>query len=184
MSELTFRRAETQDFDLMVELQNQNLATRLSEEEKQQGFLSGSFTQAQFSNLNDDIAVIVGLDESKLVGFLCASSIEFNQDFRLPAAMIARFQHVSYKGQVLSNYKSVVAGPVCVDRNYRGKGIFESMYEHLIQTVPAKYNLIAALVSTINPRSIRAHEKVGLETVDTFDFDGRTFLTMVRLVSG
>lgn len=168
----------------MVELQNQNLVSRLSEEEKQQGFLSGSFTASQFSDLNEDIAVIVALDEARLIGFLCASSVEFNQNFRLPAAMTARFQHVSYKGRLVSNYTTVVAGPVCVDQNYRGKGIFESMYVCLIETVPAKYDLIAALVSTINPRSIHAHEKVGLETVDRFDFDGRTFLTMVRPVSG
>ncbi len=182
MSSVICRRAQSQDFDLMVELQNANLVTRLTEQEKQQGFLSGSFSASQFKELNDDLAVIVSLDGPNLVGFLCASSVAFNQNFRLPAAMTARFKDISYNGQPLSNYSSVVAGPVCVDRGHRGMGVFESMYDCLIETVPKEYDLITVLVSTSNPRSIKAHEKVGLETIDSFDFDGRSFLIMVRPV--
>lgn len=187
MSALTYRRAQRQDFESMVKLQNENLATRLPEDEKQQGFLSGSFSQEQFSELNNDLAVIVCVDESSkpessVVGFLCASSVAFNQPYKLPATMTARFSNVTYKDRLLSDYSAVVAGPVCVDRNYRGQGVFESMYDCLLQNVPKEYDLISVLVSTNNPRSIRAHEKVGLETIDTFDFEGRSFVTMVRPV--
>ncbi len=50
-----YRRAAQADFEKIVELQDKNLVVNLSDGQKSDGFLSGSFTAEQFSRMNDDL---------------------------------------------------------------------------------------------------------------------------------
>lgn len=186
---MEFRKASKEDFDQLINLQNENLVSVLSEEQKQDGFLSASFTHEQFAMFNEDLAVIVAVDESGteadaacVQGFLVTSTAELNLSYPLPAAMIARYPQLKYKAQTLDSFKSFVAGPVCVAKSQRGKGIFQGIYSALPSILPPDYELAVALVSTTNPRSIRAHEKVGMEKIDQFEFGGREFYTLVKTI--
>jgi L-amino acid N-acyltransferase YncA len=177
-----FRLAFGDDFEKMVPLQNQNLATALSDDQKSDGFLSAAFTAEQFKRMSESVAVVVALDATDVIGFVCASTAEFNSSSPLPAAMIARFPEVMIGTQRLDKLKSFVAGPVCVDKNYRGQGVFEGLYAELFENSPVEYQVALALISTANPRSVRAHAKLGMEVVDSFLFAGREFFIVARTV--
>lgn len=179
---MLYRRAVHEDLDQLVELQNQNLRSKLSEDEQRDGFLSAGFTSKQFGEFNDNLAVVVGEDEGVLVGFLVTSTPEHNLSHALPAQMISRYPNLNFRGRALTAYKSLIAGPVCVAKEHRGKGIFEGMYEALPRILPEKIELAVTLVSTENPRSLRAHEKVGLERVDLFHFNNREFQILAKLL--
>jgi L-amino acid N-acyltransferase YncA len=59
-------------------------------------------------------------------------------------------------------------GQICVAKNYRGKGVFDSLYEKHKELYGSSYDLCVPSVSTRNTRSMSAHERVGFETVLTF----------------
>lgn len=177
-----YRRAAQADFEKIVELQDKNLVVNLSDGQKSDGFLSGSFTAEQFSRMNDDLCIAVSCENSELLGFLGASTVDYNRPFGLPSAMIARYPLVSYRGRTLDRWRSYISGPVCVASEQRGKGIFAGLYEQVYRLLPADYELTVTLVALANPRSIQAHKKLGLESVDEFDFDGREFTLMVKPV--
>ena len=50
-------------------------------------------------------------------------------------------------------------------KEYRGKGIFEMLYQQHKRSYSEKYDLLVTKISTNNHRSLKAHEKVGFETV-------------------
>ena len=173
------RRARNEDYPKVVALQNANLGSVLADAAKADGFLSGSFSEADYAKMDRSVCVVVSVSGEDLHGFLAVGSAEFNKPFPLPAAMLAMFPSINYKGKTLDQYTPCIAGPVCVDKNQRGKGIFQAMYAELFKILPAHINLITTLVSTANPRSLKAHENVGLERVSEFEFNGRTFVLLV-----
>ena len=59
-------------------------------------------------------------------------------------------------------------GQICVAENYRGKGVFDSLYQKHKELNGSRYDLCVTSVSTRNNRSMRAHERIGFEIVHTF----------------
>ncbi|MBY0358347.1 MAG: hypothetical protein K2W82_10135 [Candidatus Obscuribacterales bacterium] len=178
---MEFRKAIGDDYAKIVELQNRNLASVLSSEAaKADGFLSGSFNAEQFAAMNSDLAVVVCLEQERLLGFLCASTIEFSKEYAIPAAMIKRYESCLYAGIALSEYNSCVCGPVCIEKSQRGLGLLAKLYQSLFELLPEKYNLAAVLIALNNHRSLVAHQKLGFETVDRFPFNQAEFHTLVK----
>lgn len=182
MSERICRKATTKDLAGVVALQNRNLVSNLTDDEKKDGFLSGAFTVEQFAEMNQDVGILVGVEEETVIGFICIGSVEFNLPYPLPKALVEEFSRIQFDRRTLSSYECVIAGPVCVAKEKRGTGLFDFMYGQVYKILPAHINLITTLVSKGNPRSIRAHEKVGMQTVGDFHYQEREFVIMVRLV--
>lgn len=175
---LVFRRAESADFESLVSLQNSNLASNLSDDQRRDGFLSVSFSAKQFADMNDDLCVVVGTQEKVVKAFLCASTVEFNKPFALPKTMIDRFPQAIYDSKPLSDWLVCIAGPVCIDAALRGQGVLEMLYDCFYDIAPPQYELATVFVSADNTRSIRAHEKLGMRIVDEFDFNTRRHVIM------
>lgn len=177
---MELRRATKEDYEQIVDLQLQNLSSNLTPEEQQDGFLSAYFKAEELDELNRDIGVLVGVENGRVLGFLCISSPQFNMKHSLPATMLARFKSIEYRGRKLDQWKSFVCGPVCVDRNQRGKGIFPSIYKHVPDFVTGDYELATTLIALVNGRSMAAHEKVGFEHVDRFKWNDREYAILAR----
>lgn len=178
--DMEYRRAESiEDFRQIVELQNKNLPIALSDIEKKDGFLSAEFTVAQFQAMNDDLCVMTCFDNDYLCGYLVAGSIEFNTHIPLVKAMIDCFSQISYKEKLLIEYNPFNSGPGCVDRRYRGKGIFANLVRTVLNFLaeqPNPPNLRITPVSSENLRSISAQKKIGMEIVGQFEFNNKKFL--------
>jgi L-amino acid N-acyltransferase YncA len=59
-------------------------------------------------------------------------------------------------------------GQICIDKNYRGKGVFNNLYQHHKKIYQTKFDLLITEISTHNPRSQKAHEKVGFKTIHNY----------------
>ena len=179
-STLEIRRAVAADFESLVRLQNANLASNLPAGERQSGFLSVGFSAEQFAAMNEDLAVVVALLDGDVKAFLCASTVEFNQAVALPAAMIARFPRAKYQGQPLSTLAVCIVGPVCIDQSLRGQGVLSRLYDCFFAIAPQEFEVAVVFVSADNLASIKAHEKLGLETIDEFEFNSARYFIMAR----
>jgi RimJ/RimL family protein N-acetyltransferase len=59
-------------------------------------------------------------------------------------------------------------GQVCVAEGYRGRGVFDGMYQKMKEVCRADYDFVITEIAERNTRSIRAHERVGFEILHTF----------------
>ena len=74
----------------------------------------------------------------------------------------------------------VIMGQVCVDKEYRGtKGVFGGLYAKMRETLCPHFDCIVTSVSTRNPRSLRAHTKVGFETVHQYSSHGEDWCILL-----
>mmetsp|Transcript_22382 Transcript_22382/g.48692 ORF Transcript_22382/g.48692 Transcript_22382/m.48692 type:complete len:258 (+) Transcript_22382:66-839(+) len=62
-----------------------------------------------------------------------------------------------------------VGGQVCVERSHRGQGLLRAMYQHHRRQLCRCYSSLVTAVSTANPTSLRAHQKIGFRILATFD---------------
>jgi RimJ/RimL family protein N-acetyltransferase len=56
-------------------------------------------------------------------------------------------------------------GQICVAKEYRGKDFVNELYEHHKKNYQSQFDLFITEISTRNHRSLRAHEKIGFETI-------------------
>lgn len=61
-----------------------------------------------------------------------------------------------------------VMGQVAIARDYRGTGLFARMYAEHRRRYQDRFDAVVTEVATRNPRSLRAHERVGFRTISTY----------------
>ena len=61
-----------------------------------------------------------------------------------------------------------VMGQVAVAPAHRGSGLFARMYEEHRARYADRFDAVVTEVATRNPRSLRAHERVGFRTISTY----------------
>ncbi|MCX7122451.1 MAG: GNAT family N-acetyltransferase [Gammaproteobacteria bacterium] len=180
---MNYRRPTGEDFDNMVQLQNKYLKSALSIEEQANGFLSVAFTADQFRAMDQDLCIAVCVsDQYQLVGYLCSSTPQFNQQFPLLAAMINRFPHIQYHGKPLSAYRSFLTGPGCIDKSFRGQGIYLNLYQKLFEMLPPGYEVALTMIANDNPRSLTGSKNSGREVLGQFEFNEKLFWILARPV--
>jgi L-amino acid N-acyltransferase YncA len=172
------RAASTTDFEGVVTLQNRYLKANMSEDERGGGFLSNAFSAEKFQEIDRDCCVLIALDDTDtVVGFLCGSTWDAMKDNALVAAMIANIDMSK-----LDPATTCIAGPVCLDESTRGQGLMGKLYESLAAFLRESTTMRSMMVfiAEVNAASIKAHTKVGFETIATFNFADSPYLTLIR----
>lgn len=168
-------RLRAADLTGVVTLQDANLHDALDAAQRDEGFLSARFDAAQFVRMDRDIAVIVAEEAGRVVGYLCASGIAFNQDIPLLATMIAAFPRTDFLGRSLSSQRSFIYGPVCVAQAHRGAGVLRGMYDRLRDQLAGDYDAGVLFIAKSNGRSMSAHHKLDCTIVGEFRHDDKAY---------
>jgi GNAT superfamily N-acetyltransferase len=79
--------------------------------------------------------------------------------------MFSHLATLAYKGKLLNEYNFYCMGQVCIDKAYRGQGVFNMLYQHHKNLYGDAFDMLVTSISTSNIRSQRAHEKVGFKTI-------------------
>ena len=82
--------------------------------------------------------------------------------------MIDNLETLSFNGKPLSSFSFYIMGQVCIDKDYRGKGIFNILFQKHKEVYSNAYELLVTEISTSNYRSLKAHEKIGFTTIYTY----------------
>jgi hypothetical protein len=174
-----FRRAIDADYTQIVDLQLRNLDVNLNNDQKSGGFLSGYFEEPALRRMNEDMCVLVCAEGALVAGFIGLSSLEFNRNLGMPGALVAAARSHEFDGKPLLEWTSSLCGPVCIEEQFRGIGLFAQLYEQIPNFIP-QCKLAITSVSTENARSLRAHEKVGLQRVFEFSWNEKTFVCLAK----
>jgi hypothetical protein len=180
---MDYCQATDNDLQGMLDLQNKNLIQHLTDSQKEDGFLSVAFTREQFKVMNEQTGVMVCKEGDRVCGYMCASSLEFNQAFPLVATMIETFPALTYKGKPLDQYSSVIIGPWCIATDCRGRGVFVNLWLALNKLLMHKADLVIAFISVHNLRSYHAAKKVGMCEISTFQFNESDFFLLIKALN-
>jgi L-amino acid N-acyltransferase YncA len=173
---MLFRRMQPADLPAILAIQEANLFANLNEAQRRDGFLSARFTAEQFAEMDRQVAVVVGEEGGTVTGYGCASSVEYNRQFPLLAAMLDAARDAPFLGNRLGAVRSMVYGPVCVAQEWRRRGVARGLYECARRLVRRDYDAGVAFIAKDNARSLAAHtDGLGMNIVGDFRFDGRGY---------
>lgn len=158
-----------EDINGIIELQRSNLPINLTDEEIiSQGFVTVIHSVEELKKMNDIEQHIICKDKQKIVAYLLAMTAEFKNVIPVLVPMFEIFENVLYKGSPVSSYNYIVVGQVCVDKEYRGKGILDKCYDEYKNCFKNKYDFAITEIATRNLRSLHAHKRIGFSEVHRY----------------
>jgi hypothetical protein len=134
------------------------------------GYLSIEYQPDLLRRMNQVAPSIIAKDSaSKVVGYALMTLPEFAPEVPDVDDLVSKINILEYKGKPLRNYTYYIMGQVCVADGFRGQNIFDRMYNKHRELYVDRYQLLITCISNKNARSLRAHARVGFETVHSFN---------------
>lgn len=167
------------DLKQILELQQKNLPTAISSEEKKtEGFVTVSHTMEILRAMNDVCPHIIAKSDSMVIGYALCMHREFADDIEVLRPMFVQIDSVLPKDE---NY--IVMGQICIDKSFRGQGVFRQLYRTMQDAVRSKFDHIITEVDAENTRSLRAHYAVGFKDLKSYPSENRIWRLMSLNVS-
>ncbi len=158
-----------QELLAILDLQKANLGINLTENEaREQGFVTAHHTLAELNKLNNIEPHLIAKDGEKVAAYVLAMTAQSKSDIAILIPMFEMFSKISYHGKLISDYNYLVVGQVCVDKNYRGQGIFDAVYQAYKKQYLHRYDFAITEVATKNLRSMKAHNRIGFKEIYRF----------------
>jgi hypothetical protein len=115
---------------------------------------------------NGQLIVIATDDEGGLLGALLTSEKEFDEAPPVQAMLKA------WPGQA----DAYIYGPVCISREARGRGVLEALHAKLREARAGREAIL--FIREDNPRSLKAHLRLGMREVARYDLKGERFIVL------
>ena len=175
------RAASTDDLSGILALQRQNLPTALTEEEiRSQGFVTVVHSLADLERMNALEAHIIAKENDQVIAYVLAMTEKSKDAIPVLKPMFRVFRQLSFAGKPFSHYRYIVVGQVCVDKAYRGKGIFDAAYTFYRKTLQADYDFAITEIDATNQRSLAAHHRIGFQDIHRYTTaDGKDWVIVL-----
>jgi len=171
------RKASHADISGILALQSANLFSNLNAEEREKGFVTTPFTISLIKEIIIQDGLFIAIDNEKIVSYVFAGSWEYFSYWDIFKYMIKRFPNLKFQGKQITTENSFQYGPICIDVDYRGKGLINQIFEEMRTHLREKYPINITFINAVNIPSTKAHtEKLGWEIIDKFEFNGGKYL--------
>ncbi|HEY8399681.1 MAG TPA: GNAT family N-acetyltransferase, partial [Cytophagaceae bacterium] len=158
-----------EELQQILELQFANLSQNVSEQERlEQGFLSVQHTLEELREISGRYNHIIVKDGGRVVGFALVMLPEYRDSVETLRPMFDMIDEIHFQGRALREYNYFVMGQICIDKPYRGKGLFKGLYYKLKSEFDRSYSLLITEVATKNFRSTAAHRQVGFRSLKKY----------------
>ncbi len=164
------KKAETNDELLgILSLQRKNFKDNLTTKEiLSEGFVTVHHNLKTLQLMNSHERQIIAVDNGVVVGYALVMTKQLKNNISVLKPMFETLDKISFGTKKISDSVYYVMGQVCIDKAYRGKGIFAKLYEKHKTELGHKYDYCITEVSDSNIRSLKAHEKVGFNNIHSF----------------
>lgn len=151
----------------IIDLQRSNLKQHISEKEKrEQGFLTMVFTMDMLKAMHELApSVIVKNKEGTVVAYAIVFLKEGRSVYPGMEPMFRHFETIYWKQQPFTTFDYYIMGQICVAKEVRGQGVFDMLYHKHRDEYGKNYDCIVTEIASSNTRSLRAHQRVGFETI-------------------
>ena len=155
---IVYTTADTQrDLEGILSLQKANLTEGLTTDEiKNQGFVTINHTYEQLEKLNEYEKHIIAKDGDKVIGYTLAMTKKSKFDIPVIIPMFNIFSKITYAGKQIADHNYIVVGQVCIDKGYRGQGVFDKCYAAYKKHYQDKYDFAITEIASTNIRSLNA----------------------------
>jgi hypothetical protein len=158
----------SREIQQIAALSNANLSTNISQVTKaKEGFVSWVYTPEILQTLHAIAPSVIVMDGDILAGYALTLTPECLASY--PPA-IPSYEHAStltHNGISLGSQRFYIMGQICVALPYRGQGLVDTLYAGHKKFYSPQYDLLVTEIATTNPRSLKAHQKVGFQVIDT-----------------
>jgi GNAT superfamily N-acetyltransferase len=167
---ITYTTAVTrEELQQILDLQSGNLSANVSPGEAlEQGFLSMQIDIDTLSKISGRYSHVIAKSDGRVVGYTLVMLREFRNEIPLLVPMFDEFDKLLYGGRRLAEWSYFVMGQVCVDKDYRGRGIFNGLYLHLKDRMKDDFELTVTEIATRNLRSMKAHANAGFRRLKQY----------------
>jgi predicted GNAT superfamily acetyltransferase len=131
------------------------------------GSLSVRQTAEWFTRAALEKSVVVGRRHGQVVGYVLGTSLATKSHIAIIQAMLRTFP---------APPDCYLYGPVCVAETERGKGLAGALFKELQSHMRGRSSM--TFVRADNDKSLRAHNKMGMREVGTFENDGVTYIAL------
>lgn len=153
----------------ILELQRVNLPSNISEEElRDQGFVTVRHDEPLLTDMHAAEPQIIARDGDRIVGYALVMLPSFADRIPVLQPMFRLLETLDYRGQSLQEYNYYIIGQICVAKDYRGQGVVEGLYRQHREQLSGRYDLTITEISDRNQRSLRAHHRIGFETIHRY----------------
>jgi len=169
-SSVLIKFAESEDeLKQVLKLQRANLVHSVSADAKRSdGFVTVKHDLDLLTRMNNSARQIIAVDNDMVIGYALIMLKEFSEMIPVLSPMFEIFNNLSFKNKQLNDYSFYVMGQICISENYRGQGVFEKLYLHHKKAYSDVFDICVTEVSANNKRSMRAHQKIGFQTIHRF----------------
>ena len=148
------------DFEQIIRLQTENLRlTKSPEEEKEQGFVTVQHDISILKEMNESAKHVVAKDGDKIVGYALAMTRDFNTKIPILGAMFESLDDLILDGKRVGDGDYIVMGQVCIDKPYRGQGVFAAMYDYYFKLHKPVFGYVITEVAARNTRSVPSSDR-------------------------
>jgi L-amino acid N-acyltransferase YncA len=154
------------DLQQILELQRQNLRHQLTEEEKvAHGFLTMQHSMEVLEAMHELAPSIVIRDEGRIVAYALTELKECRSLVPALEDMFALIDRLDYQGRPIRDQRFYTMGQICIGKAHRGMGLFDLLYRTHRDVYSSRFDLFITEISSSNHRSLRAHQRVGFQTI-------------------
>lgn len=177
---MEFKNANLDDIEGVLLLHSKYQVDTILEEDKKDGFVTTSFTKEQMVKLiKEENGLFIAKDGDRIVAYAMAASWSFWSGWPIFKYMIDNLDKFEYAGSKLTVENSYQYGPVCIDKEYRGSGVLERLFEFSREVMSKRFSVLITFINKINLRSYNAHtKKVGLEVINEFEFNNNQYFEL------
>src|SRR5690554_4196440 len=175
---ITTRIANKSDINGVLSLQEKYLYRNLSEKEREEGFVTTPFTVSQLEEILEQNGLFVAENEKNdIIAYAFAGSWKYFEQWEIFNFMVSRFPQLSFNDNEITTANSFQYGPVCIEKEYRGKGVLNLIFEEMRIEFKKKYPISITFINKVNVISKIAHtRKLGWKIIDEFEYNNNTYI--------
>ena len=171
--------AKSNDIGGIAALQELYLVSNLSEKEKESGFVTTRFTTEQLAEIIEQEGLFIAKDDKKIIAYIFGGSWNFFNQWPIFNHMTALFPSLSFLDFDITTTNSFQYGPICIAKEYRGKGLIKLFFEFMRIHMVKKYPLSLTFINKTNIPSTKAHtEKLKWSIISEFQFNNNNYFIL------
>jgi ribosomal protein S18 acetylase RimI-like enzyme len=93
--------------------------------------------------------------------------------------MFEAFDKINYNSNKVTDQDFIIIGQVCIDKQYRGQGIFDKCYAAYQEFYGSKYDFAITEIANTNTRSLHVHKRLGFREIDSYIAPDKTVWVVV-----
>jgi GNAT superfamily N-acetyltransferase len=153
----------------LLALQRRNHADKLTAAEiKSQGFVTVRHQLTDLQQMNAIEQNVIAKDGTQVIAYAIAMTAASQNQIPILVPMFELFRRINYQNKPVSGYRYMVVGQVCVDKDYRGRGVFDALYAEYKRQFANRYDFAITEIVCSNERSLNAHKRVGFEEIHRY----------------